>query len=140
MTYFECKVKYDRMTDAGVLKPVTETYAMDAMSFTEAEARVTELVSPQANGEFAVVAEKIAQYKDYVDVSEGDRYYMVKFNIVTIDERTAVEKKTPSFVLFRDSDIDHVKDTAHFYMKSTAMDYEIAAIKETKIVDVFIGG
>ena len=57
-TYFECKVKYDRTLDTGVQKTVTEPYLVDALSFTEAEARITEEVQPFTTGEFAVTAVK----------------------------------------------------------------------------------
>ncbi|MBR1882037.1 MAG: DUF4494 family protein, partial [Muribaculaceae bacterium] len=46
MSWFECKVKYDRMLDTGIQKTVTEPYMVDALSFTEAEARITEEMQP----------------------------------------------------------------------------------------------
>ena len=39
-TWFECKVKYDKMMENGMQKKVTEPYMVDALSFTEAEARI----------------------------------------------------------------------------------------------------
>ena len=44
--WFETKVKYDKtMLDTGAIKSVTEPYLVDALSFTEAEARITKAVS-----------------------------------------------------------------------------------------------
>ena len=46
MLFFEVRVKYDKMMENGVIKRVTEAYAVDAMSFTEAEARITDQMRP----------------------------------------------------------------------------------------------
>ena len=36
--WFETKVRYDKTMDNGAQKKVTESYMVDALSFTEAEA------------------------------------------------------------------------------------------------------
>ena len=58
--WFECRVKYDKMLENGMQKKVTEPYLVDALSFTEAEARIIEEVSPFISGEFSVSAVKRA--------------------------------------------------------------------------------
>ena len=50
--WFECRVKYDKMLENGMQKKVTEPYLVDALSFTEAEARIIEEVSPFISGNF----------------------------------------------------------------------------------------
>ena len=45
-TWFECKVRYEKTLENGMNKKVTEPYLVDALSFTEAEARIIEEVSP----------------------------------------------------------------------------------------------
>ena len=40
MSWFECKAKFDRLTDDGTIKKVSEPYMVNALSFTEAEARI----------------------------------------------------------------------------------------------------
>ena len=49
--WFECKIRYHKLLETGMQKPVTESYLVDALSFTEAEARITEEMAPfiQAN-------------------------------------------------------------------------------------------
>ena len=44
--WFECKVKYVKTMENGLEKPVTETYLVDALSFTEAEKRFLEEIRP----------------------------------------------------------------------------------------------
>lgn len=45
-TWFECKIRYEKTMDNGMNKKVTEPYLVDALSFTEAEARIIEEIHP----------------------------------------------------------------------------------------------
>lgn len=40
--WFICKIRYEKTGEDGLQKKVTETYVVDALTFTEAEARITE--------------------------------------------------------------------------------------------------
>ena len=83
--------------------------------------------------------EKIAQYNEVV-LNEGELFFLVKYNLILVDEVTAKEKRSALYVLFRDATIDKAKEHAREYMKGAVTDYEIEAIKETKIIDVFNNG
>ena len=52
--WFECKVRYEKIMEDGKNKKVTEPYLVDALSFTEAEARIIEEMTPYISGEFSV--------------------------------------------------------------------------------------
>lgn len=52
--WFICKISYKKMMEDGLRKKVTETYVVDATSFTEAEARIIEEMSAYISGEFKV--------------------------------------------------------------------------------------
>ncbi len=110
---------------------------MDALSFTEAEARITEEMQPYITGEFKVTHEKIAQYNEVV-LNEGELFFLVKYNLITLDEKSGKERKNSMYVLFRDLTIDKAKEAARKHMAASVVDYEIVAIKETKILDVFM--
>jgi len=135
--WFECKVKYDRMAENGMIKTVTEPYLVDALSFTEAEARITEEMQPYISGEFSVAAVKRVNLSDIFYNQDGDRWYKVKTNFITIDEKTAVEKRTASYQLVQASDFKGALDVFLQGMKDTMADYEIASITETPLMDVF---
>ena len=137
MTFFEVKIKIYKVQEDGTQKTVTETYAVDALSFTEAEARITEEMQPYITGEFKVTHEKIAQYNEVV-LNEGELFFLVKYNLITLDEKSGKERKNSMYVLFRDLTIDKAKEAARKHMAASVMDYEIEAIKETKILDVFM--
>ncbi len=134
MRFFEVKVKVDRMMNSGAMKNVSEIYAVDAMTFTEAEARTTECVHTE--GVFEVIAEKRAKY-DEVVFNDGEMFFLVKFILITYIGG-GHERRNPKFVLFRAESIDKAKEHAREHMRLSFLEYEIEYIKETKIVDVLL--
>lgn len=136
-TWFECKVKYDKIQENGSVKKVNEPYLVDALSFTEAETRITEECTPYISGEFTISAVKKTKISEIFWDETGDRFYMVKVLFVTIDEKTAIEKKTASFILVQASDFKGAHENFETGMKGTMADYEIASITETQLMDVF---
>ena len=136
-TWFECKVKYDKIQENGSVKKVNEPYLVDALSFTEAEARIIEECTPYISGEFTISAVKKTKISEIFWDETGDRYYMVKVLFITIDEKTAVEKKSASFILVQASDFKGALENFMAGMKGTMTDFEIASIAETALMDVF---
>lgn len=137
--YFECKVRYEKMGENGLVKKVNEPYLVDALTFTEAEARVTEEVKPFISGDFDVAAAKKTKIAEifWASIDIADRFYLVKVNFITIDEKTGQEKKAANLILVQSSDFHGALNRFEEGMKGTMADYEIAAISETPIVDVF---
>lgn len=139
MKYFEAGVRYDKTLENGVIKPVTELYIVNALSFTECEKIITEAMQPFLSGDFEVVKESITRIAEIVDKEDdtADRYYLVKYNFITIDERTAKEKKTAALHLIHARDFDDAKKRAVTHMSDTMADWEIDCIKETRYIDVY---
>lgn len=137
MRFFEVKVKLDKVQADGATKTVSEIYALDAMTFTEAEAKITREMQPYITGDFEVTSEKKAQYGEVV-FNEGELFFLVKYNLIALDEKSGKERKNSMYVLFRDTTIDKAKEAARKHMAASVVDYEIEAIKETKILDVFM--
>lgn len=137
MRFFEVKVKYDKMQDNGVLKAVTETYALDALSFTEAEAKITDMMRPFINGSFEVTAEKIAPYTNFIR-GQHDLYYLVKYTFMQFNETNGTEsKKHLETILINAEDFDDAKAKAVAYQRNATFDWQIDTLKETNIIDVF---
>ena len=135
--YFLVKVRYDKMMDNGTQKTVTEPYLVDALTFTEAEARISEEIKPYVSGEYMVSA--ISRYKIAESFLEkGDRYYRCKLEYITLDEKSGSEKKQGVFFLVGASTIEEARNTIESEMKKTMIDYDIVKIEETKIMDVFL--
>ena len=136
--WFETKVKYDKtMLDTGAIKSVTEPYLVDALSFTEAEARITKEMEPFVSGELAVTAVRKVRFEDVLYHEGGDRWYKVKINMITIDEKTGAEKRSASFSLVQASEFKLALDYFLEAMKSVLFDFEIVNITEMAYIDVF---
>lgn len=135
--WFECKVRYDKLMENGMQKKVNEPYMVDALSFTEAEARIIEEVTPFISGDFSVSAVKRTNISEIFWDDSADKWYHVKVNFITIDEKSAVEKKTTSHILVAASDFKGALDNFMEGMKGTMADFEIASIAETTIMDVY---
>lgn len=136
-TWIECKVRYDRLADNGATRRVTESYLVDALSCTEAEARVTQELSPFISGDFRITSVVTTKISEIFWDASGDRFYKVKVNFITLDEKTGAEKRSASYVLVQASGFREAYGNFTDGMKGTMADYEIEAISETKLVDVY---
>ncbi|WP_303433495.1 DUF4494 domain-containing protein [uncultured Muribaculum sp.] len=130
-------MRYDKLMENGMQKKVNEPYMVDALSFTEAEARIIEEVTPFISGDFSVSAVKRTNISEIFWDDSADKWYHVKVNFITIDEKSAVEKKTTSHILVAASDFKGALDNFMEGMKGTMADFEIASIAETTIMDVY---
>lgn len=138
-TFYECGVRYDKIAEDGSTKKVTEQYIVDALSFTEAESRIIEEMSPYINGEFDVVTIKRTRYSEFVDNPKAVvSYYKVKIAWVTIDEKTEKEKKTAVYWLVPANNINEARTIVMEQLGSSTIDFEIKTLDETKYVDVFL--
>jgi len=135
--WFECKVRYDKLQENGAAKKVNEPYLVDALSFTEAEARITEEQTPFISGEFSVSAVKRTKIAEIFFDEAGDRWFLVKVGFITIDEKTAVEKRSTSQILVQASNFKEAYDNFIKGMAGTMADYEIVSISETPLMDVY---
>jgi len=138
-TWFECKVRYEKMMENGLNKKVTEPYLVDALSFTEAEARIIEEMTPFMTGEFVVSDIKRAKYSELFpcEADSADKWFKCKVFFVTLDEKSGAEKKTSTMMLVQASDLANALDQLNKGMSGTMADYVIGAITETPIMDVF---
>lgn len=137
--WFETKVRYDRTTEDGRNKKVTEAYTVEALSFTEAESVITKEISNYINGEFDVKAITRAAYSEifFSDVDTDDRYYRVKLAFITLDEKTEKEKRTIVIYLVQAASLDKARAYIKEEMNKTMNDYEVVSISETPLLDVF---
>jgi len=124
----------------GLQKQVVEQYVVDALSFAEAEQRITEEMSQYISGEFEVTDVKKAAYKEVFfddDNAASDRWYKVKLDFITIDERTEKEKRSRVTYLVQATNLNRAMKNVDTVMGGTMIDYDAASISDTKLVDVF---
>jgi hypothetical protein len=123
----------------GLVKKVSEPYLVDAISFTEAEKRFIEEIRPFMTGEFEVSDIKRVNYSEvfYNDAESADRWFKCKLSFITLDEKSGAEKRTNSYALVQAADLREAIKHLDEQMKGTIMDYQIAAVTETMIMDVY---
>lgn len=136
--WFETSVRYERQTDEGMQKMVTETYVVDAFTFGEAEEAINREMAPYASGEFSVKNITPATYGEvfFSDGENDDKWYKAKLVFPIVDEKTGKEKRSVSTFLVQAASFNGALKNVEQVM-STGTDYAIANISETKIMDVF---
>lgn len=135
--WIETKLRYDKVMENGAVKKVTEPYLVDALSFAEAEARIIEEMRPFISGEFTVEAVKKAKIAEVFGSDTASRWWKVRVAFITVDERTGAEKRNLTDFLVTGEDLDDVLSSFKQNMKGTMADYEVTAIAETAILDIF---
>lgn len=137
--WFETKIRYEKMMDDGKQKMVTELYVVDALSFTEAEASIIEEMSSYISGEFKVTGISQSSYGEifFSDVDTDDRFFKVKLQFITIDEKTEKEMRSNVIYLVQAHTLQQAIKNIEEVMGGTMIDYAIAAVQETQIMDVF---
>ena len=138
-TWFECKIRYEKIMENGLQKKVNEPYLVDAINFTEAEARIIEEMTPFISGEFIVADIKRANYSELFPCEEeaADRWFKCKLLFITLDEKSGAEKKTSTQILVQAADLRDAVKKLDGGMKGTMADYQIASVAETAIMDVY---
>lgn len=138
--YYEVKIQYQNILENGKEKKVTEQYVVEALSFTEAETRIIEEMTPYISGEFDVVSEKIAPYNEIFlsDNYTDDKWFVSKVSFITIDEKTEKEKKQTFRYLVQAATSELALDYTKEMLSHGMSDYRIDAVQDTPTLDVFL--
>lgn len=137
--WFQTKIRYEKTMEDGLQKKVTELYTVDALSHAEAEERIIEEMSSYISGEFDVTSVVPAPYKEifFSDDAAADRFYKAKLQFIAIDEKTEKEKRSSVTYLFQAASFNGAVKAIDDVMGGTMIDYVIASVAETNIMDVF---
>ncbi|MEG1586425.1 MAG: DUF4494 domain-containing protein [Bacteroidales bacterium] len=135
--WFLCKARYDKILENGMQKNVTESYLIDALSHTEAEARFIAEITPFINGNFEVAGIIPQRINEMFYDESADRWYKCRVNFITLDEKSGMEKKTASTMMVQAADLSGALQGLNQGMLGTLADYDVASIAETAIMDVY---
>ena len=137
--WFECKISYEKVMEDGLQKKVKESYVVDALSFTEAESRIMEEMSSYISGEFTIENINKATYKEifFSDEELADRWYRAKLQFITIDEKSEKEKRSNVYYLVQAGTLKGAVASIESVMGTTMVDYVIASVGETQLMDVY---
>lgn len=139
-TWYECKVKYRKLDEAsGIQKVKTEPFLVDAISYTEAESRITEEMSAYLSDsdEITITNIKVANYAEIHPFENSDRWFKSRVSLIAVDEESGKERKTNQYLLVQANDVKEAFDNTNGVMKDSLGEYTIPAISESPIIDVF---
>jgi len=137
LNWFYGAVRYEKTAEEGKIVKVVENFLIDALSFTEAEKRLNEEMKPFISGEFVVSKIRRARISELFANENGDKWYKSKVMFVSLDEDKGVEKRTPSTMFVQANDMQGALTGIKEGMKGSMADYQVVAITETDIMDVF---
>ena len=135
--WFECTLKCVRVDNDGRERKVSENYLIDAVSFTDAEARMTEQGQQITRGEFQVKNIRQSNVIEVFPANDGGYWYKAKISLVTIDERAGKEKKITEYFLVEAADIEEAFSALKDGLSYILVPYEVLSVSLTTVCDVY---
>ncbi len=136
-TWFEVKVKYVKVDQDGRERKVSESYLVDAVSFTDAETRIIQQMQQIIRGEFQVDNIKKSNIIEIFPAESGEFWYKARIAIVTIDEKAGKEKKINNYFLVAADDFKEAFQRLEEGLSYILVPYQTTAMSLSNIADVF---
>ncbi|HKJ40683.1 MAG TPA: DUF4494 domain-containing protein [Sunxiuqinia sp.] len=137
-TWFECKVKYVKVDQDGRERKVSESYLVDAVSFTDAETRMIEQMQQLVRGgEFHIDNIKKSNIIEIFPHEDGEYWFKAKIGLVTIDEKAGKEKKINNYFLVAADDFKQALQRLEEGLSYILVPYHTTAMSLSTVVDVF---
>lgn len=136
-TWFEVKVKYVKVDQDGRERKVSESYLVDAVSFTDAETRIIQQMQQIIRGEFQVDNIKKSNIIEIFPAESGEFWYKARIAIVTIDEKAGKEKKMNNYFLVAADDFKEAFRRLEEGLSYILVPYQTTAMSLSNIADVF---
>ena len=136
VAYYEVKVRYERMEEDRS-KRVTETYLVNALSVTEAKARVITKLDPYVSyGYIEIVNVSACKYCELL-LNDENYYYKAKVEVERINEKTGRASKSSTLsLLINAEDIESAFVICRRYIKESVETLKLTSISECPIVGV----
>lgn len=134
--YIETRITHEKVTEGGQVKKATDRFIVDALTFTEAEARIIKERTPYISGEFEVSAVIKTRYAEVFRNGDG-KWYVATLAFMAVDERSGCEKRTNHRYLVEAVDFVNAYENLLDAMKGTMADFEIVSIAESPIIEVY---
>ncbi len=135
--WFSCKVKYQKEDEQGRVKNVTEAYLVDALSFTEAEAKIYEEIGQRVMGEFQVTSIAKSKIVDVFEYTDAETFYQCKISYMIIDADSGKEKKVTNLMLVTAHHVKEAYDRIHESLNNMLATFIVPEVKESPIIEVF---
>jgi hypothetical protein len=136
-TWFICKVKYQKQDEKGRAKNISEQYLVDALSFTEAEARIYEKLGSVISGEFFINNISKSNLTDVFYYEDADVWYKCKMTYALEVEGSGKEKKVVNYVLLTAANAKQAYERVYESLDNMLVEFQVPDVAESPIVEVF---
>jgi len=136
-TWFLCKVKYAKENEEGLLKNVSEQYLVDAVSFTEAEARIYDMLGSVIRGDFQVTSISKSNIVDVFFFDDVDVWHKCKITYIVADADSGKEKKVTQYMLVTAHNVKEAYDRIYESLNNMLVSFNVPDVSESQIVEIF---
>lgn len=136
-TWFQCKVKYAKENEEGLLKNVSEQYLVDAVYFSEAEAILYDRLGSVIRGDFQVTHIAKSNIVDVLLYEDNDYWFKAKVQYVVVDADSGKEKKVIQYMLVTANGVPQAHERINESLSNILVTFQVPDVVETKIVEVF---
>ncbi len=134
-SWFLAKIKYPKEVEPDKFKLVSEAYLFDAVSYTDAEARLHQTMADNTPP-FTLMSLTQMKLAEIFHHEGGEQWYKVKVVFVTYDEESQKEKKVPHLMLVNAANPKEAYGRVEESL-GRVDDYAITDVNLTPILDVF---
>ncbi len=136
-TWFLCKVKYAKENEQGLLKNVSEQYLVDAVSFTEAEARIYDMLGSVIRGDFQVTNISKSNIVDVFFYEDIDVWHKCKITYIVADADSGKEKKVTQYMLVTAHHVKEAYERIYESLNNMLVTFNVTEVTESPIVEIF---
>lgn len=134
--WFYCKLKYQKELENGSLQTVNEEYLVDALSFTEAEARI-HLELSGTHREFDLINVTRMRLADLFHYDDAETWFKCKVVYISVDERNGKEKKVNNVMLVSANDVKQAYERIQEGLRTMIVPFDITDVNTTNILEIF---
>jgi hypothetical protein len=134
--WFEVGVEFLKVHESGQEKLVVEKYLFDAVSFTDAETRVNEIMANIINGSFFVNQIKIAGFSEVIPYDTGEFWFRVLVDYIYDNNKSGEKRSRANYLIFADN-IEEALERIKLWLNDSVAFFEIVSLTKSKICDIF---
>ena len=135
--WYTVKVKFTKKIEENGevdFKKVNESYLLSAVSFTDAEARITKEVGDRAEGEFLVHAMSVTEMNDVFRFGDTGFWYLCKTSS-EFEDNGKVTKVKENYMVEATS-VAEASERLDDKLKDAMFDYKISSVSLSPVMDV----
>lgn len=135
--WFQCKIKYQKEDENGRLKNITEPYLVDAVSYTEAEARIYQELGSVIRGDFEVTSITKSKISDIFHYDDTETWYKCKVTYIAADDNSGKEKKVTNQMLVSAMDLRQACERLLESLQGLLITFDVVEIQQSPLVEIF---